>query len=177
MKTQVLVLSVLALAACSSEAKNVKPAAAPVAAPAPAQSAEQAAAPDDGAKLATGPETSRDMFGAPAAHDMVVVHFDYDSALLSEPGQNALRLNAEYLRKNPEAKVVVEGHTDERGSDEYNLALGERRAKAVRDYLTLLGVDAVRLKTVSYGAEQPVDMDHSEEAWSQNRRAQFRELE
>lgn len=175
MKSTVLVLSVLALAACSKEAKNVKPASAPVAAPAPDKSAEQAL--EDGARLNAGKNASKDMFGAPEALGLLVVHFEYDSALLSEAGQADLRRNAEFLRKNPEAKIVVEGHTDERGADEYNLALGERRAKAVREYLTLLGVDATRLKTVSYGAEQPLDMAHNEDAWQQNRRAQFRELQ
>ena len=174
MKSTALVLSVLALAACSSETKNVKSAAAPVAAAAPGKSAEQAAS--DGAKLAADKNAPKDMFGAPEARDLVVVHFDYDSALLSENAQAELRQNADFLRSHPAAKIVVEGHTDERGSDEYNMALGERRAKAVRNYLSLLGVDASRLQTVSYGAEQPVDMAHNENAWSQNRRAQFREL-
>lgn len=174
MKTFAIALSVLSLAACSSAKKDIRPEPAGGAAVAKPQSAETAAA--DGAKLNRDANGSRDMFGAPEAEGLLVVHFPYDSAVLTEDAQATLRANADTLRANPEAKVVVEGHTDERGANEYNLALGERRAKAVREYLALLGVDASRMQTVSYGEDQPVDMHASEDAYAKNRRAGFREL-
>ncbi len=82
-------------------------------------------------------------------------------------------VNAQALRQNSEAPVVIEGHCDERGTVEYNLALGDKRAKAVKDYLVWLGIDSSRLATVSYGKERPADLGHHEAAWAQNRRAEF----
>lgn len=167
-------LSVVALTACSSAAKKeVRPSNADAAAAAKNQSAEEAA---DGARLSGKNAGSKDMFGAPEADGLLVVHFPFDSTVLTQEAQETLRANAEFLRQNPEAKIVVEGHTDERGADEYNLALGERRAKAVRDYLTLLGIDSSRMQTVSYGSQQPAEAGASEDAYAKNRRAQFREL-
>lgn len=174
MKTFAIALSVLALAACSSAKKEVRSDTAGAAAVTQPQSAEKAAV--DGAKLGSDANRSKDMFGAPEAEGLLVVHFPYDSAVLTEEAQATLRANAEMLRANPEAKLVVEGHTDERGANEYNLALGERRAKTVREYLALLGIDASRMQTVSYGEDQPVDMTASEDAYAKNRRAGFREL-
>jgi peptidoglycan-associated lipoprotein len=94
--------------------------------------------------------------------------FDVDSA-----GQQALNGNAEILRKYPSWIITIEGHADERGTAEYNLALGERRALAARNYLVSLGVPADRVRTVSYGKEFPFDAGHSEESWAKNRRAHF----
>jgi len=101
------------------------------------------------------------------------VYFDFDKYNLRDDARRTLERNAEILKNNPNVKVVVEGHCDERGTNEYNLALGENRANAVRDYLTRIGVDPSRLSTISYGEERPVAMGHDEAAWSQNRRAQF----
>jgi len=101
------------------------------------------------------------------------VFFAYDSAEVDPSGQQALQVNADVLRKYPEWVITIEGHADERGTAEYNLALGERRAVAARAYLISLGVPADRLKTVSYGKEFPFDPGHSEAAWSKNRRAHF----
>lgn len=174
MKTFAIALTVLSLAACSSAKKEVRPEPAPAAAAANPQSAETAAV--DGAKLNRDANRSTDMFGAPEAEGLLVVHFPYDSAVLTEEAQGTLRANAELLRANPQAKLVIEGHTDERGANEYNLALGERRAKTVREYLALLGIDASRMQTVSYGEDQPVDLTSNEDAYAKNRRAGFREL-
>ena len=80
---------------------------------------------------------------------------------------------AQFLKQHPDQKTLIEGHCDERGSVEYNLALGERRAAAVRNQLISFGVDPDRIQTVSYGKERPVDPAHTEEAWAKNRRAQF----
>jgi peptidoglycan-associated lipoprotein len=101
------------------------------------------------------------------------VFFEYDSADLSIQGQAALKENAEVLKKNATWAVTIEGHCDERGTAEYNLALGERRAVAARAYLVSLGVPADRLKTVSYGKEFPFDPGHDEAAYVKNRRAHF----
>lgn len=106
--------------------------------------------------------------------ELKTIYFGYDKYNLSEEAQSDLQYNAEILQKAPDVKVVVEGHCDERGTAEYNLALGERRAKTTADYLISLGVSPDRVKTVSYGSELPVATGHNEEAWSQNRRAYFR---
>jgi peptidoglycan-associated lipoprotein len=99
--------------------------------------------------------------------------FEYDSADITPDAQRALDANAVVLRKYPTLAVTIEGHSDERGTAEYNLALGERRAIAARSYLVSLGIAADRLRTVSYGKEFPFNPGHDDRAWSQNRRAHF----
>jgi len=101
------------------------------------------------------------------------VFFAYDSAEIEAAGQQVLQGNADVLKKYADWVITIEGHADERGTAEYNLALGERRAVAARTYLISLGVPADRLKTVSYGKEFPFDPGHTETAWSKNRRAHF----
>lgn len=101
------------------------------------------------------------------------VFFAFDSSDLDSAGQQALNTNAEILKKYSTWVITIEGHADERGTAEYNLALGERRAVAARTYLVSLGVPADRLRTVSYGKEFPFDPGHDEAAWARNRRAQF----
>lgn len=103
-----------------------------------------------------------------------VVYFDYDSAQIRSGERPKIEAVADYLKRNPAVGVIVEGHCDERGSNEYNLALGERRAMAVRQYLITLGIDGARIQTKSYGEERPVALGHDESAWSQNRRAEFK---
>ncbi len=102
-----------------------------------------------------------------------MVHFGYDKAQLSAAAKATLQQNALHFREYPDANFVVEGHCDERGSEEYNLALGDRRGIAVRDYLIQLGIERGRMQSVSYGEEQPLDTRKNEEAFSRNRRAQF----
>jgi peptidoglycan-associated lipoprotein len=99
--------------------------------------------------------------------------FDLDSSDVSPAGQQVLQENADIMRKYPQMQVTIEGHCDERGTAEYNLALGERRALAARSYMVSLGIPAERLRTVSYGKEFPFDPGHDETAWSKNRRAHF----
>ncbi len=99
------------------------------------------------------------------------VYFNYDEAGLSDDTRNSLQRNADLLRSRPEFSITIEGHADERGTNEYNLALGDRRANAVSDYLTSLGVAGNRLRTVSYGEERPVCTTSEESCLSQNRRA------
>ena len=104
---------------------------------------------------------------------MKMVNFEFDSYALSQQARDILYGNAEYLLKSYKGKVKLEGHCDERGSDEYNLALGENRAKAVQNYLLTLGVPANQLSIISYGKERPLDPASTEEAWAKNRRVEF----
>ena len=99
------------------------------------------------------------------------VYFDYDESTLTDDTRDKLSRNADLLKSQPQFQLTVEGHADERGTNEYNLALGERRANAVKDYLVSLGVAATRLRTISYGEERPVCTESAESCWSQNRRA------
>jgi peptidoglycan-associated lipoprotein len=101
------------------------------------------------------------------------VFFALDSSDVSDAGRGILQANAAILKKYPTWVITIEGHCDERGTAEYNLALGERRAVAARTYLVSLGIDAGRLRTVSYGSEFPFDPAHQETAWGRNRRAHF----
>lgn len=101
-----------------------------------------------------------------------MIHFDYDKFFIREDAKPVLEANASYLKKWSSVKVLIEGHCDERGTEEYNLALGEKRAKSTFDYLVSLGISADRLKTISYGKSQPLDPGSNEIAWQKNRRAQ-----
>jgi len=101
------------------------------------------------------------------------VYFEYDSFDLTSESRTMLQANADFLRDNGPLAIRVEGNCDERGTIEYNLALGERRASAVRDYLVDLGVDATLIRIVSFGEENPAVNGHDDAAWSQNRRAEF----
>jgi len=99
------------------------------------------------------------------------VHFDYDRYDLGDQERSTLQQNAEWLKQNAAAKVEIEGHCDDRGTVEYNLALGAKRAKAVKDYLVTLGIPADRLSTISYGEELPLCHEENESCWQRNRRA------
>jgi peptidoglycan-associated lipoprotein len=101
------------------------------------------------------------------------IYFDFDKYTLKTDAKSALGTNARTMRENGDASVLIQGHCDERGTVEYNLALGEKRAKAARDYLVDLGISADRIRTISYGEERPANPGHDESAWSQNRRAEF----
>jgi peptidoglycan-associated lipoprotein len=102
------------------------------------------------------------------------IYFDFDKAELSAASKDILKKKADVLRDNPKLSVTIEGHCDERGTNEYNLALGERRADAAFKYLNAMGIAADRLKTVSYGEEKPAAAGHDEAAWSKNRRDEFK---
>jgi peptidoglycan-associated lipoprotein len=107
------------------------------------------------------------------AGGLKTVYFDFDSASFGSNTRSVLKNNADYLKSKPSVDVQIEGHADERGSKQYNLALGERRAKAVKEQLVVLGVPAKRITTISYGSEHPAQEGSSEGAWSKNRRANF----
>jgi len=132
--------------------------------------------------LAPSPGFAGPQAGGPVLeHELQVVqtslkpiYFDYDRYTLSPESQAALQYNAEILRRAPQVAVVAEGHCDERGTAEYNLALGDRRARSTVEYLATAGIPPNQLSTVSYGSELPVDPAHNEEAWSKNRRVYLR---
>lgn len=99
--------------------------------------------------------------------------FDFDKSNIREDAKAPLQNNAEFLRANKNTKIVIEGHCDERGTIEYNIALGQRRAESAKRYLINLGIDASRISTVSYGKERPFCKEHNEDCWQSNRRAHF----
>ena len=101
------------------------------------------------------------------------IYFDFDSDFLSEETRNILRAHAEYLSKNPNVSVILEGHCDERGSREYNLALGDRRSNSVNEFLEILGASEGQMENVSYGEEKPIELGHDESAWKRNRRVEI----
>jgi len=101
------------------------------------------------------------------------VYFEFDSIRLAPDAQEILVKKAKWLRANPNARVTIEGHCDNRGTNEYNLALGEGRAQSARDFLVDLGISPARLNTISYGEERPIDRTQSEAGWARNRRAHF----
>ncbi len=109
----------------------------------------------------------------PLAIGIEDVFFDFDKYDLNDEAMRTLSGNSRVLREHPQVVVMIEGHCDERGTVEYNLALGEKRALAVRDYLSSLGVPSKQLRTTSYGENKPFAVGHSETAWAQNRRAHF----
>ena len=102
-----------------------------------------------------------------------VVHFDFDSSAIKAADLPTISAHARHLALNPSVRVRLEGHADERGTREYNIALGERRANAVRDALLLRGASARQITVISYGEERPVDEGHNEQAWARNRRVEF----
>lgn len=111
--------------------------------------------------------------GPATASGLNRVHFDFDSASIQPDMIKVINGNADYLQKHKNLKVMIEGHCDERGTNEYNIALGDRRAQTAHDYLTAKGISAGRLKTVSYGEEKPLEKGYGEAAWYMNRRAEF----
>ncbi|MBI3078660.1 MAG: peptidoglycan-associated lipoprotein Pal [Deltaproteobacteria bacterium] len=135
---------------------------------------EVAAAPSPPSGVPEGPVAA----GPPRATvarkpDMEDIFFAFDQYALTEQARRALSANADFLLKHPQHRVLIEGHADERGTPEYNLALGEKRALAAREYLISLGIEPNRVSTISYGEERPLDPRHNEEAWARNRRDHF----
>lgn len=106
------------------------------------------------------------------APDLQPVRFDFDATTVADAGRPALRANADYLKQHPDLEVLVEGHCDERGTTDYNLALGQRRAKAVRDYYMRLGVPGAKIATITFGEERPSCPRSDEDCWAENRRAE-----
>lgn len=121
--------------------------------------------------------TESSMEAADAAEEKAlqtrVIYFDFDSSVIKPEFEDVLKAHAEYIAGHPGISVVLEGHADERGTREYNIALGERRAKAVRQVLTLQGVPQKQLQVISFGEERPVALGHDESAWALNRRVEL----
>ncbi len=131
-------------------------------------------APPPAAEPARPDETTKPPAEIPAAETALAdVYFDYDKYNLRDDARQTLEKDAHVLLENPGTRVLLEGHCDERGTVEYNLALGERRAQSARSFLIEFGVDAGRINTISYGEERPFAQGHDESAWAQNRRVHF----
>lgn len=164
----ILILAMVALVACGG-AKQV--AQTEVTPPAPPEVVSQ----PEAAPVETPPqlEEAKMEAAAPAPLLLENVYFDFDKYDLKPGTLQTLEANASGLQTHADVSVTIEGHCDERGTVEYNLALGDRRAKAAKDYLVSLGIAASRISTISYGKERPVDSRHNEEAWAKNRRAAF----
>jgi peptidoglycan-associated lipoprotein len=122
-------------------------------------------------KEAAGEQSS--LMGATAKSPIGDINFDFDSSSIRPDAREILKVNADYLHNHRVSSIVVEGHCDERGTAEYNMALGQRRAQETKNYLVNLGISESIIKTISYGKERPLDPDHNEEAWAKNRRAHF----
>lgn len=182
-KANALLLASLALSlsGCAMQSATPAPAVTPVPLAAPTAVAanspiqeETFAAPAAPAHPFGETAISESSAGATAeTFGLLTVFFDYDSFVLAPQSRDILDKNARFLRQNPKARIVLAGHSDERGSDTYNIALGEKRAAAVRSYLIELGIDASRLDVVSYGEERPAIAGAGEEAWAKNRRVEF----
>jgi peptidoglycan-associated lipoprotein len=163
--------SVFTLASCAKKVGKVeepmKPAATTAAPAAPAPMAP--AAPS------TKPvEDATAMRQAIQAFESTHIYFDFDKSDIKAEAKPVLEKKAEFLRANTQYKVTIEGNCDERGTNEYNMALGDRRAKAAMKYLNALGISANRMSTISYGEEKPADPGHNEAAWAKNRRDEFK---
>ena len=151
----------LALSACKKEPPEELP-------PPPQQ---DVVTPTPGTPTPTGPVPGTQAHFAQAMQGRDTIYFDTDKFDIDAEDQAALRQQAQYLQQYPNVRATVEGHADERGTREYNIALGERRANAAKNYLVSLGVGADRVTTVSYGKERPVARGSNEQAWARNRRA------
>ncbi len=157
--TLLIVASATALAACSKKAPEELP-------PPPVDTSAPAAAP-----ASSGPVVGTQAHFQDAVGGSTVIYFDTDRFNIDSQDAAALQAQAQYFARYPQLSFTIEGHADERGTREYNLALGERRANAAKNYLVSLGVSANRIRTVSYGKERPVALGSNEAAWAQNRRA------
>jgi peptidoglycan-associated lipoprotein len=122
---------------------------------------------------AGGGNTTGDFTGGHVGGPLSDIHFGYNDSSIQDQDGSVLRSNASWLQAHPQARVQVEGYCDERGSEEYNIALGAKRAQAGKDYLATLGISDSRMSTISYGKELPLCTDHDESCWSQNRRDHF----
>ena len=156
-----LAAGALAISACSSKAPKELP---PQPGEAPVSNTQQPSEP-------MGPQPGSQADFAAKMMGADTIYFDLDQYDIDAMDQQALRRQAEWLMQYPNKRAAIEGHADERGTREYNLALGERRANAARNYLVSLGVNGARINTVSYGKERPVALGSNEQAWAQNRRA------
>ncbi len=142
------------------------------------RSGPEAVAPTSGSEMGPEAVVDRGMSGRDAEAEALTarfqtIYFEFDKSSLLPEARGSLQQNGDLIKQNPGFNVEIQGHCDERGSNEYNMALGQRRAESARQYLIDLGIDGSRLTTVSYGEENPAVQGHNEVAWSKNRRAEF----
>jgi peptidoglycan-associated lipoprotein len=180
-KTGLVVLLILAAAGCSPSAAN-KPDSDSTASTIPSKSAEQRTGEgkrDPTAESTTAGQSSLDQLregkssATSPSSPLKDIYFSFDRYDLEVEARNTLKANADWLKANPSARIEIEGHCDERGTNEYNLALGAKRAQAAKDYLITLGIATERLSTISYGEEIPTCKETNDSCWRQNRRARF----
>ena len=173
-----LVISTALIAGCAK-----RPATTAASAPAPTGTAATTGSTGGATQVTAAPPTAAPQAPATTARpspkeftaipELKPIYFDFDKYDIRPGDAKVLDANAQWLKSNSEQLVLIEGHCDERGTNEYNLALGERRAKSTMNYLVSQGVQASRITIISYGEERPVCTQHNEECWSKNRRAQF----
>lgn len=168
-------LTLLGLAGCPAPAITKPPEVASAPAPQPAVAGKAPAVRESPAPSTPALEALRrgETPATPATSPLKEIYFEFDKYDLRTDARATLKSNGDWLKANPAARVEIEGHADERGTNEYNLALGAKRAQAAKDYLVTLGIAAGRLSTISYGEEVPVCKEKTEECWQKNRRARF----
>jgi peptidoglycan-associated lipoprotein len=158
---------------------SCKPKTKPTPPPPPAQEQPKVEKVDDAAAVKKPAMTEEEIFMSKSLEQvnleapLKMINFDYDQYTIRQDAGTTLEGNAAWMKKFASAKILIEGHCDERGTEEYNLALGEKRAQSTFEYLTSLGVSPDRMKVISYGKSQPLDSSHNETSWQRNRRAQF----
>jgi len=167
-----LFAAALMVGACASNTRSEPPATQPASEPLDTMSAEPEGEAQPTGMVTEAPDYAPGSQEALEAETDSMVHFAFDKAELRPEARRILRRQAGWLKANPGVEVTIEGHCDERGTREYNLALGERRANAVREYLIAQGVAGDRIETVSYGKERPIALGSNPEAWAKNRRAE-----
>ncbi len=168
----VALIAAMMLSACHHQ-KPAPEAPAPAPAPPPAPAPAPAPAPSNSDSAANA-NAARERAMAAARNTIEArIYFDFDKSDLRDDAKSALDAKLPILRANPNMRIRIEGNCDERGSEEYNMALGQRRAAAAKRYLTNYGIDASRIDVISYGSERPVAQGHDESSWSQNRRDEF----
>ena len=168
MLIMVVAVCMFGLWGCPKKAEvSSVPEAPPQEATAPAEAAPAEAAPEQPA------ETAPQEMAAAAEASLQPIYFDFDRSFIRDDAKGAMRANAEWLKANPQANIRIEGNCDERGTVEYNQALGQRRAQSAKKYLTDLGIAARRITLISYGKEKPTCTESTEECWQQNRRDDF----
>lgn len=167
-----VIMSAFVLWGCPKKAEmSTAPETPPQATEAPAVTAPQeAAAP---AQPAPAAEAAPQETAAAAKASLQPIHFDFDRSFIRDDAKAAMRANADWLKANPQVKIRIEGNCDERGTVEYNQALGQRRSQSAKKYLTDLGIASSRISLISYGKEKPICMESTEECWQQNRRDDF----
>ncbi len=161
--------SFLSLTSCAKKQVKVEEPAKPAAPAQPAKPAD-----DSGRGKLRDLDEQEKLRADIKAFESEHIYFDFDKADLKPPARAVLEKKAAWLRANPQFKVKIEGHCDERGTNEYNMALGERRAKAAMKYLGALGISSDKMTTISYGEEKPTCTEKNEKCWSKNRRDEFK---